>query len=210
MGAYGVLLIVVLASVAQSTPREGGEAATLLGRVTTTTGCVLEQAVVTVADESGANPARATSGTAGEYRITRPEGGPVNVTVELTGFVTTRHRLDMFTGENQLDTALGLQVERTDPHRITGVVTTEAGASIAGATVSVLSAFNNVLVTQVRTDDRGRYSIDVYGEAQLVVTAVAVGRGAAARVVNFERFDTLNAAVNFTLQRRPVCGPISK
>jgi hypothetical protein len=162
-------------------------------------------------DRSGAEVGRTTTRPTGEFRLENLARGRVEVSIELAGFRTGQHTVTLDSGENVLDSSIALgRVAEVAPHRIGGVVRTSSGRPLAGATVSLLGAFDHTRLAQVRTDSMGSYQIETVDSGQFLLVASHVAHDVQVRVVDFKYDNGQSTQVEFRLASRPYCNPKAK
>lgn len=201
MTRIGPVLMLILVTTAVAGEQRGS--AMLQGRVTDSQGCVVPGATVTVTNTEG-NTSTGVTNTRGEYRIEGLQPGKVTTSVRMAGFVTANREWFVYRGQNLWDT--GLIVGRLADGRqlrISGVVRDANGHGIANATVTVLSAFGNEIVEQLRSNADGRYVFVTQDAGPYVVTAAAPGFDVQSRVASPSERGGLDT--NLTLHGTSIC-----
>lgn len=109
----------------------------------------------------------------GKYEIKGLPDGQYKIVVQLLGFVTARQELKIMAGKQaRLD--IGLKAGYLhDPLEITihGVVKQADDLPLSGATIVLISPFDQAIIAKTRTDDLGKYSLQINDPGQYVLYA---------------------------------------
>ena len=132
---------------------------TVTGLVTDPQGQSVAKAAVTLSNRQ-AVVARAISGPDGRFELNAPTAAEYTIEVEAAGFLTAGRTMTVHAGNDQVaEFRLALEAHNeSKPPQLSGTVVDTSGASIAGATVQVLSA-NGSVQTTTQSDPNGSFII---------------------------------------------------
>jgi hypothetical protein len=176
--------IALTASALSQDPPPLPETIEVSGRVTDWWTCPLPGATVRVMSV-GKEVASVRTDEEGGYRLSLPAemGGQLRAVASAPGFAEAESPMFLFRGRNLWDVGLPIGIEHDTPVRVTGIVRDQSGAPIRAASVTVQDAFTSGRMRQVRTDGKGRFTIEVYQPGQYVVHATAPGHVGSATIV---------------------------
>ncbi len=120
---------------------------------------------------------QAVSGQDGNYKIEKVAGGQYTVVVKLLGFVTAKRELQVKAGE-QVRLDIGLQVGYlNDPLviQVHGTVKQASDLPLSGASIVVVRPFDQEIIIKTKTDDLGKYDLQVNDPGQYVLYASKPG-----------------------------------
>lgn len=185
---FSCLLALVIYSLPASGQKQ--ETGTIYGRVTDLLGAPIQGARLQffsyqrplqkgIADQSEAKLLQGTTtDESGNYQLAGLPSGTYKIDVSFTGFVQAHIGPVYLSNHEKRLLDVGLQVGQTTvwpSTEIAGVVGDSSKAALRNATVTVISAFNQQVIKQVRTDASGRYQVGSLGPSQYVVYASKPG-----------------------------------
>jgi hypothetical protein len=169
-----VALIVGVAFTMLAEPRP--LTASVQGRITDLFGSPVAVSVVEVISAGREQPFRARTDEQGNYKFGSLPTGQLTLTVHSAGFLQEERTTFLSSGEQQvLDIGLEVgQLSDLPPIEISGTVR-QQNSALQDATVTIVSAFNQRLIKQVKTDATGRYKVSVSNPGQYVIYASKPG-----------------------------------
>lgn len=147
------------------------------GRIVNLYGAPIEGASIEVTSESGGQSLKTHSDQGGNYKISNLPAGRLKLLARAFGSEREELFITLEAGEQKL-LDLGLEFGRIiDPFpiQVQGVVQQPDGTPLRDATVTIKNAFNERLSRQVRSDDAGRYKVEVDNPGQYIVYVTKPG-----------------------------------
>lgn len=172
-------------------------AASITGQVTSgQTGLPLTNVTVQLRNSNNVLVGTATTNAQGNYSFTQLSPGTYSLTFIQAGFTTLTQSATVAAGQTQVVNVILQPV----PGTLTGTVTAQGGAPIAGATVRLTDQFNAVIAT-VTTNASGQYTVTGITPGQYTLSASAPNFQSQTRGTSIVSGQTTTE--NFTLAPSP-------
>jgi len=200
-----VLAMLLLVGAATGAGGAGVEGkASLRGRITDFFGYPIPDTAVEVSSDKQPSTYTARSDQSGEYKLDNLPEGSLKVSVKARGFRQEELVISPGAGESALlDVALQVgQLADLPQMEVTGVVQQSGGGPLAGATVTLINAFNQRIVEKVRTDKSGQYRAVLSYPGQYLVYADKAGFAIQSTAFAFRGTpDSARQTANFSLSK---------
>ncbi len=195
-------ILLILCTLVIISSGQTANVASMRGRVLDPFGNPISDVVLEFSIAGQAQPFDVRTDQQGNYKVSNLPIGEYAIAIWSRGFMTERRNINLARGSVlQLDFSLVAgYVGGAIPIEVSGIIRQQDDSPVADATVTVENAFSERLIYKAKTDNSGRYKIEVLYPGQYIVHVAKPGFAVnASAVVLLATLPRQNKALNLML-----------